>query len=720
MTKMKVGQKNKPKDKASEKASPIEATNVRPADVSVRPAFIGLALAAVTLAVFWPVVYCNFINCDDPNYFTTNSQVLAGLTRGSVGWAFSTIHMGYWQPLTWLSFMLDVTLFGRGPAGPHLMNLLFHAANTVLLFQLLRRLTGATWRSAFVAALFALHPLRVESVAWVTERKDVLSTFFGLLSLLFYVRYVQKPEVRSQKSEARIWSSDLRPLTSGLYWLSLFFFACGLMSKPMLVTLPCVMLLLDYWPLKRISDFLPHRGTISDFNHLLVEKIPFFLLSVVVSVVTFLAQRAVGAVPTLTILPVPSRLGNAVVSYARYLGKMVWPVDLATPYPLVEHWDLSVVVMATMLVLGLCVGALWLGRKRPFLFTGWFWFFGMLIPVIGLVQSGQQSMADRFTYVPLIGMFLVMVWGACELFQRWPATKVTVVIAGVVMLGACAALTRHQLSYWRNGGALFGHTVAVTRDNWFANQNFGCYLVAQGRVDEAIKQFRAGLHVATNDPDLLGDLAYALGNKKRQYAEAVPFYEAALRGQPDNLFNRHNYAEMLSQMGKTDEMIVQYRELLRRKPADAQIHNDLGIALAKQGKLDEADTQLQAALCLKPDAADFHCNLGNVLTTQGKYAEAIAQYHEALRLDPHYAHAENNLGSALEEEGQTGEALRHYQAAVRLDARYAVGRFNLGCLLAKVGRRDEAVAQLQEALRLQPDYPEAKQKLDELNTQSPH
>ncbi len=353
-----------------------------------QPIVLCLLLVAVTLAVYWPVLRCDFVNYDDPDYFTSNPRVLAGLTSPNMVWAFSTGHTGNWHPLTWLSLMLDATLFGKGPLGPHLTNLLLHAANTVLLFMLLQRLTAANWRSAFVAALFALHPLHVESVAWIAERKDVLSTFFGLLALGAYARYVEKSKVQSPKSKV-------------FYGLALLFFALGLMSKPMLVTLPFVMLLLDYWPLKRIADcglriadskssaLSVVDSPLPKFNRLLVEKWPFFLLSAISCVVTFIVQQKSGTVASLARVSMAGRMENSFVSYARYLGNTFWPVNLAVLYPHPIHWAAGPVVFSLLLVIGLSVAAVWLGRRFPFVFTGWFWFVGTLVPVIGLVQVGN-------------------------------------------------------------------------------------------------------------------------------------------------------------------------------------------------------------------------------------------------------------------------------------------------------------------------------------------
>ena len=404
-----------------------------------------LLLILVTLACYSPVLRCGFINYDDPAFFTENIHVQAGLTWNSLAWAFRLGEGDYWHPLTWLSYMVDVELFGKGPVGPHFTNLLLHGLNTALLFILLIRMTGARWRSAMVAGLFALHPLRVESVAWVTERKDVLSAFFGLLSLIFYARY------------ARLKTNDRQPAT-GNYLMSLFLFACGLMSKAMLVTWPFVMLLLDYWPLNRMSGVTSYKSSftlqatstsrLSPFDprllwRLTLEKSPFFALSLMSGMITVLTAKK--SMTPIGELSVTSRIENAFVSYGRYLGKTLWPVHLAVYYPL-NHWSWMQVIGAVILVVGLCVAVLSLGRRRPYLPVGWFWFLITLSLVIGVIQVCDQSIADRFTYVPSIGFFLLLVWGIGEIFVRWNVPKRTIALAAVLVLTACCARTTGSIA----------------------------------------------------------------------------------------------------------------------------------------------------------------------------------------------------------------------------------------------------------------------------------
>ncbi len=578
------------------------------------PVVLCLLLVAVTLAVYWPVTGCDFVNYDDPDYFFSNRHVLAGLSLPNLVWACTTGFCANWHPLTWLSLMLDVELFGKGPAGPHLTNLLLHLANTVLLFLLLRRLTGAIWRSAFVAALFALHPLHVESVAWISERKDVLSTFFGLLALGAWGRYVEKSQVPSPKSKI-------------FYGLALVFFALGLMSKPMLVTLPFVMLLLDYWPLQRFT--VPGSGL--KIQGLVWEKIPFFALSAISCWVTFLVQRKAGAVAALARFSASARIGNAFVSYARYLEKTFWPVSLANPYPYVEHWPWECLLPAVTLFVGLCVAAVWLARKFPFGFTGWFWFVGTLVPVIGLVQVGGQSMSDRYGYVPLVGLFMVLAWGGGELGSRRYLPGPFLVLAALLLLAAGAWRTRIQVGCWQNSEMLFRHALAVTENNYTACVNLGTCLSARGDVPGAVNCYDQALRMNPSDPSVL----YDLGNG-------------------------------FAKLGMWDEAIANYRNALEITPNQADILDNLGFALAAKKQYAEAIMNFEAALKIDPDSASTHNNFATVLFIQKRFDEAIRHFREALRLTPGNLQIYSNLGDALVKQGQTAEAVRCYQEASRL------------------------------------------------------
>jgi tetratricopeptide (TPR) repeat protein len=680
-------------------------------------------LAAVTMAVYWPAIHCGFINYDDPQYVTLNRHVRQGLTPSGLRWALGTGLTANWHPVTWLSHMIDAEVFGLNPAGHHLVSVLFHAANAVLLFILLRALTGAQWRSAFVAALFALHPLHVESVAWIAERKDVLSTFFGLLSLVAYTGYAQgggggrraavggrQSDVGCRRAEdgdqVRPPTSDLRSPTSDLrlptYGLSLLFFALGLMSKPMLVTWPFVMLLLDYWPLGRgkrgeeRDEKAESFGTThhSPLTSLILEKLPFFIVSIVFCVVTFLVQKHSGAVLSLAKIPLGMRIENMFVSYARYLEKLLWPADLAVVYPYPAEWPLGWVIFSAILVVGLCVAGWWLGRRWPFIRTGWFWFFGTLIPVIGLVQVGNQSMADRYTYVPSIGVFILLVWGVCALFglpdenrrgivEAFPtgngSARRVAIAGGIVILGACAARTWDQLSYWQDSETLFRHTVAVTRNNGLAYDNLGFSLFEKGRLEEAMACYHVALEIHPKDAIAQDGIGCCFFNG-----------------------------------GRIDDAIAWFQRSLATGANPSTTLFNLGSALAQRQRYSEAIHYFTASLQSDPENSDAQDSLGNVLFRQNRYAEAMDCYRAAMRIAPDHANAHRDMGRALYQQGRFEEALQEYHIAERLAPNDADSHLAMGIVLARLGHNGEAVAQLQEVLKLRPGDSEAKRGIEAL------
>ena len=542
-----------------------------------RPRLIALLLALITLAAYLPVMHDSFSNFDDGDYVTGNRVVPNGLTWAGVKWAFTTWHASNWHPLTWLSHMLDCELFGLNAGAQHYVSVLFHTANAVLLLLLLFRLTGTLWPSALVAALFAWHPLHVESVAWIAERKDVLSTFFGLLALLAYTRYAQK-------------NSKIG------YCLALFFFAFGLMAKPMLVTLPFVMLLLDYWPLRRIPNF---EFRISNALRLVFEKWPFFLLAAASCVVTFLAQRNGGMVTPLQQFPLDLRLGNALLSYALYLGKAIWPARLAVVYPLQSQLPWAEAAVAGVLLMIITWLAWRAQRQCPYLLVGWFWFLGILVPVIGLVQVGGQVLADHYTYVPLIGIFVAITFGLKDLIARFKIGVVPPAAAAGLILASCLVFTERQLSYWRNDETLFSHAITVTKNNGDAHNNLAVALEQQGR-----------------------------------YAEALAEYRAAERIDPGSYKIHYNLGNLFNEMGKSDEALVQYREALKLNPKAPPAHDNLGMLLVKLGRFDEAMNQYEQAAWLDPDDPRPYYLMGKALLKQGRDAEAIDQFREALQLGP--------------------------------------------------------------------------------------
>jgi len=544
---------------------------------------VAACLAASVLVVYAQVYAFDFLNYDDTLYLTENEHTPQGLTLANVKWAFTTRHASNWHPLTWLSYMLDVSLFGMNPGFHHLVNVLFHAANAVLLFYVLRALTaGALWRSAAVAALFALHPLHVESVAWIAERKDVLSTLFGLLALFAYSAYVRRPNGARYGAVAAL-------------------FALSLMAKPMLVTLPAVLLLLDYWPLGRLT---PARdggpGVARQCVRLAVEKAPLFVLALASSVVAVLAQHAGASMTGLERLPMTIRLGNAAVSYGHYLLMTVWPRGLAVFYPHPGrdlagwHAFLAAVVLAALSVLFLA-GA----RKRPYLATGWLWYLGTLLPVIGIVQVGAQAMADRYTYVPLIGLFILMAWGVADLVASRRLPRGLLALAAAAVLAAFAVCSYVQVGHWRNNVTLFEHALAVTSGSLLAHKNLGVELSAQGRYGEAVHHFTEAVAIAPGDAGLYYNIATALGAQGR-HDEAVKMYLAALEADPQNADALFNLGNTYVRQGQTEAAVQCYREALQYRPDDADVYHNLGTALAAQGKTDEAVAAFQEALRLQP------------------------------------------------------------------------------------------------------------------------
>jgi tetratricopeptide (TPR) repeat protein len=670
---------------SSEQASP-EYSNPAPT-VAARPVFpawlMAALLALVTVVLYWPATHFDFINYDDPEYVSENPHVQSGLNWTGVKWAFgNTEQAAYWAPLMWLSHMLGCQLFGLQAGGHHLINVLLHAVNTALVLLVFRRLTGATWRSLLLAALFGWHPLRVESVAWVTERKDVLSTFFWLLTLWAYANYAAA--TRDQKLKPRVW-----------YGTALLMFVLGLMSKGMLVTLPCVLLLLDYWPLERLKTV--------GWWPLVREKIPFFVLAAAGCVVTFVVQNQGGAVATMRSFPLGARVGNALISYCRYLGKTFFPTDLAVFYPHPGYWPLGMVLVAGVFLGGLTV-LFWVKRGRcPFMLMGWLWFVGTLVPVIQLVQSGEQAMADRFVYVPSLGLLLLIIWGAADLTRSWRGQVMMLSVAGSAAVVLCLALTRQQLGYWRNSETLFGRALAVTDDNFVAYNSLGNTLSDQGKTDAAITQFQMAIRLKPDYAPAHDGLGFALLDQGKTDA-AITQFQTAIHLQPGYAPAHNNLGNALIKQGRTDAAVSQFQEALRLKPGDAHICYNLGNALAKLGRTDAAITQFQAALRLRPDYAPAYNNLGNILARKGQTDDAVRRFQTALRLNPDYADAHYNLGSALLKQGRIEEAVVQFQAATRLASGYAPAHYNLGVALTKEGRTDEAISQYQEALRIQPDY----------------
>jgi tetratricopeptide (TPR) repeat protein len=668
-----------------------------------RTVFVCVLLALITLSVYLPVRHYAFVNYDDPDYLTENPVVQAGLTWAGVKYAFTTLaYVSNWHPLVWLSFMLDCQLFGLNAGWLHLVNVFFHAVNAVLLFLLLLRLTSAFWQSAFIAALFAWHPLRVESVAWVTERKDVLFLFFGLLTLMAYVRYVHGVNSGMwQVTQTNSIRSRVMCPASRYYWLALLFFALGLMAKPMLVTLPFVFLLLDYWPLRRVTGDKKSVGQLST----ILEKWPFFVLAAASCVVTFIAQQLGQRGALQEPYPIRLRLGNTVVAYVKYLFSSVCPVNLAVIYPLPKEIPL-VQIAGAMIVLGMISWLVWRRRRyEPYLLTGWLWFLGTMLPVIGLTQvgAGNAAMADRYTYFPQIGLLI----GATFCIGHWAARlrlePMVMISVAVIILAGCLLATARQLQYWRDGEALFERALAVTKDNPVAQYNLGLALGEAGHPQEAMDHFREALRLSPDYAAAHINLGVAL-TRTGHLQEAIEHLEEALRLKPDDALTHNNLGGALLQTGQPQEALEHFREALRLKPDYAAAHYNLGDALLQTGQPQEALEHFREVLRLKPDDALAHNNLGRALAQTGQPQEAIKYYQEALRLQPNLPEAQYDLGHALLQAGQPREAIEHFREALRLKPDDAPAHNDLGVALAQTGQPQEAIEHFQEALRLKPDY----------------
>ncbi len=656
-------------------------------------ALVCVALAVAALAVFWGARQCGFVNFDDPLYVTSNDAIQHGFTARSVRWAFQTGEGYNWHPLTWFSHIADVDLYGMNPAGHHLTSVFLHAINGALLFLILRRMTGATWRSAFVAALFALHPLRVESVVWVSERKDVLSTLFWMLTVWAYVRYADPPSPRLRRKGI-------------FYGLSLLFFALGLMSKPMLVTLPFILLLLDYWPLGRLQRSV---------TPLITEKIPYFMLAAASSVVTFLFESRVGGLAPLEEESIGARLANAVVSYARYLGKIFWPARLSPLYPRPAYWPWWEVAAAAALLAVITAWVIRRARAQPYLAVGWFWFLLMLAPVIGLVQVGIQSMADRYSYMASVGVFIMLAWGACDRMgrQRWILGAVA-----AMAIGACAVLTPRQLSYWRSSETLFLHAIEVTDNNYLAFNNLGADLINRGEKERAMLYLHKALDIDPDYADAHRNLALALA-LLGQYQQASKEYLTALSLNP-RLTDAHNglcriYLTQKNFNGALQEALA----AVQISPAAAEPLLNAAKALAGLGRKEEAVRYFEACLDLRPDLADTHNEYGIMLAADGDLEPALRQFQAAVLLAPNDAQVHSNLGAALAKLTRMREAELEFRAAMRLNPDDAHIHINLAVVLAQQGKRQEAMAQLGEAIRLRPNDTALKRQLEALSRQGP-
>ena len=615
---------------------------------------ISLGIFLITLLIYAPVYRFGFVNFDDPDYVTNNAHVRNALTTDGVIWAFTSTEAANWFPATRLSYLVDMEIFGLRPGGYHFTNAFLHALAAVFLFAFLLAATGAAWPSAFVAMLFAVHPLHVESVAWIAERKDVLFALFWFLALWSYVRRH--------------------------YWLTLLAFCLGLMSKPMIVTLPLVLLLLDIWPLRQ-----PLRSALR-------VKIPMLGLSAATAAAAYLVQRSSGAVREVGQFPLGLRAENALVSYAIYIVKMFWPARLAVFYPYPHGLPLWQIALSALLLAGVSIAVLRERRSRPYLAVGWLWYLGTLVPVIGLIQVGAQARADRYTYLPMVGLSIMLAWGLAEVLKRKAAIS-----AAIAACLACAVLCEAQIQYWRNSETLFRHALDVTSGNSLAHHNLGVALAGEGRFPEAIEQYQAALQIEPNAANVQTDYGNALA-KSGRIPEAIAHFEAALRVLPDSPITHNDLANALAAIPESvPEAIAEYRTALRLKPDYEEARNNLAR--------------------VQSNAAEMQYNVGIDLARSRRPEEAIPHFEEALRLKPDHVDAHNNLGVVLAGAGRVQEAISHFEAALRIDPNSADAHVNLGIALSGMpGRTPEAIQHFEAALRIKPD-PEIRQLLDRLEKQ---
>ena len=587
-----------------------------------------MGLAVLTIAVYLQVVNHQFISLDDDYYIVNNVMVTGGLTLQGIAWSFTTFHAANWHPVTWLSHMLDSQFFGLNAGGHLFVSVLIHVANTLFVFVLLRRMTGSSWKGAIIAALFALHPLHVESVAWAAERKDTLATFFGLLSLLAYTRY----------AEAISWKRYLLVVL----WLGL-----GLMAKPMLVTWPFLFLLLDYWPLGRVK-WAPGEGVgrfVKAWMPLVREKIPFLALVGASMVVTFIAQSQGGAVRGFAEAPVPLRLANALVSCAKYVLLTFWPSNLAIYYPFppegILFWQLA---GSFLLIAALTIIALHQAKSRPISVIGWLWFLGTLVPVIGLVQVGGQAMADRYHYIPSIGLFIFLVCGLSDVATAWRMERVGIAVASVSVL-IFGLLSAIEISRWRDSTTLFERALAVTPDNLVIQYNLGHVLAQQKKYEDSILHFKEALRIEPDFFDALVNMGVALLDQGKP-DEAIPYYERALKVQPNSAKAHMQLGVAVAGVKKSQEALVELRRASEIAPTDGDIRTNFGLILARLGALDEAALQLNEALRLNLSSAEAHNNLGLLFLANNQPERASECFSKALQLKPDLTMARDNLKRA--------------------------------------------------------------------------
>ena len=685
--KERLGTKQRTRGRSASK-DPVRSTSLSDQRKRWVTLAICLGLIVITWIVFGRARGFDFLNYDDSFYVYQNPVIKNGLTRAGLVAAFTQSLVGNWHPLTSISLMLDAQFFGLNASGYHFVNVLLHTVAVLVLFLVLRAMTGSTWRSAFVAALFAIHPLRAESVVWISERKDVLSGVFFLLMLGAYLRYARRRQFSS-------------------YLLVTVMLVLGLLSKAMLVTLPFILLLLDYWPLQRFA-FLEAKdhgdATIirpARTTWLLLEKLPLLALAAAVSIATLFAQKP--ALESASYLALPWRIENALVTIWVYLRQMFWPFGLAIFYPHPKDslplWEVG---LALAMLLLTSVGV-FIGRKKyPYLLTGWLWYLGMLVPVIGLVQVGWQAHADRYTYLPQIGLSVILAWGVVDLTAAWRYRRLVTGSGAALTVVMLMLIAGEQVNYWSSSVSLWTHTLAVTQNNDVAERGLGTALLQIGQVEQAIVHDRAALRIRPGDPNALTNLANALFQHK-ELPEAIERYREIVRLRPNDSEARRNLGKALFKSGATDQAMAEFREALRMRPNDTDAAYSLGNALLQKGAVVQSIGYFRKAIAAQRNHVAAHYNLGIAFQRNGQFDEAIGEFRQTLQLQPQHVDAHNNLAIALLNKGQTQDAITEWQTAVRIQPANAELHNNLASALLRSGRVAAAVAEWRETLRLQPD-----------------
>jgi len=645
-------------------------------------------LILACLIAFGTIAGNDFINLDDPGYIIENNIVQSGLNFQNIKWAFTSVVLANWHPLTMISYMLEWQLFGANPAGYHIVSLMLHIGAVIILFLFLYKSTKHFWPSAFAAALFALHPLRVESVAWVAERKDVLSMFFGMACLWAYSSYCEKRK-------------------SSSYLICLILFTLSLLSKPMLVTLPFVMLLLDFWPFHRWQKALQEKGSFfQKIQSLIYEKIPFFMITIVSSAITLWAQSKGGAVSSLKNLPFIERLENAFVSYTAYLGKMICPVHLAVFYPFETPLPLLEIVSSAMIIILITFIVLAYTKKLPFLFVGWCWYIGTLIPVIGLIQVGSQAMADRYTYMPSIGIAIMIAWGIPSFMKRMNIKKEILFLASITLLMIFSFLTWLQCGYWKNNFSLYEHALKSTRNNHMAHLSLGLSLSVERKFAEAIYHYNEVLRIIPDDLSTytFRGIAYS---EIGQNLKAIENFDKTVKLRANYADDFNNRGIAYFRLKQNDKAIEDFTKAISSKAEYADAFNNRGAALIKLEQPLRAIKDFSKAIQIKPEFAEAYYNRASVYEKQGQYQNAVNDLNKAIQLKPDIADYYYSRGIAYGKLEQNDLACRDFNKVIRLKPGNADAYLGRGVCLAKLGQSDLALADFQETIRLKPDYTNA-------------